>query len=100
MQASVARAFKWLAYYVNLSGRRYDRLYALSRARFIPVEPNAAQAVKMAPRALRRELQGREFIPVYGYHGGAPHNPPHKKMIWAMKAKDRKQALRYQKENG
>lgn len=45
-------------------------------SRIIPVDPhNASLYVRMAPRRLRRMIQGKNFIPVYGYRG-AGATPP------------------------
>lgn len=43
--------------------------------RFIPWESGPSKRVKMASRKTRRQKQGKNFRPVYGYTGGARRVP-------------------------
>lgn len=68
----VAEAMRYLAHFANLTGRRFQRAYEMSRARIIQIQHGSPMlTVPMAPRRLRRELQGKKFRPVYGYRGPA-----------------------------
>lgn len=89
----VARAFRVLALLVNATGRRKMNLDLARRYRIVTPEPgSSARRAKMAPRALRRLKQGRDFIPVYGH---AIPAPDHKLAIAAMKTKDTDIAMDY-----
>lgn len=50
----------------------------------------------MAPRKLRRKLQGKKFRPVY-YHG-IPVTTPHKAVIKALKVKDRPASMEWARQ--
>lgn len=52
------------------NGRRLQNAYAWSRARWVVIQHGSPMlTAAMAPRALRRKLQGKQFRPVYGYIG-------------------------------
>ena len=70
----IALAFRELARLVNKkwNGRRLERGLIMARWHFVPFDRDSPMTrVPMAPRALRRRLQGKKFRPVYGYVGRA-----------------------------
>lgn len=66
----VAEAMRVLHILVNCNGRRLLNLELASKARWVTWNPDSPMlTVRMAPRAMRRQLQKDQFRPVYGYMG-------------------------------
>lgn len=73
MNPKLAEAFEVLAACLRLNGRRAQRAYEMTRARFIEIPwGSPMQFAPMEKRIFRRRSakgRGVKFRPVYGYQG-------------------------------